>query len=564
MTKKMISTLLVLSMIFLLGSSLFLTAFISVKKVNASESEEEVFDFYSSSSESMTYENGVLTTSSNAEQKAIYTSTAGRTFDISFVIAPTAENGAINGGLYFFADKPSNSVDGITALNVNVDKKANERYYKVYIYEFTDGKYSGAVSNTIPLLFDKSVKVRVIVDEVDICVYLDGDSVPSITKKIASTDKAGTKIGFRGYLASQTISDIKISTDAEQLKAPTVKVLMIGNSYAEDCMTYTHEIARADGINMVCGVLYYGGCTVRQHSEFIEKGSKVYTYFKNGGTDRSGVDFYDVLYDEEWDYITIQTGNGEQGLESTFYPYLPKLIALIENKLPAVEIGLFESWALPECYQGTGNSRLLKYDDSSQKMYENIVLTFNNLKNDNGIRFVVPSAEGFYRVNKTDVCDNSVASTSFFRDNIGHANESGRYMLGLEMYKTITGKDILGNKFVPGGLTYGTTSGPNGNVRGVIQEVVDKLFDDYESVNHFYEEKEPQLERIEVYNAKTQYTAGEYFDYGNMIVKAFFDDGSEKEVTYYTINVLRKLDVVDTEVIVKYRDKTATVSIKVK
>lgn len=564
MTKKMISTLLVLSMIFLLGSSLFLTAFISVKKVNASESEEEVFDFYSSSSESMTYENDVLTTSSNAEQKAIYTSTAGRTFDISFVIAPTAENGAINGGLYFFADKPSNSVDGITALNVNVDKKANERYYKVYIYEFTDGKYSGAVSNTIPLLFDKSVKVRVIVDEVDICVYLNGDSVPSITKKIASTDKAGTKIGFRGYLASQTISDIKISTDAEQLKAPTVKVLMIGNSYAEDCMTYTHEIARADGINMVCGVLYYGGCTVRQHSEFIEKGSKVYTYFKNGGTDRSGVDFYDVLYDEEWDYVTIQTGNGEQGLESTFYPYLPKLIALIENKLPAVEIGLFESWALPECYQGTGNSRLLKYDDSSQKMYENIVLTFNNLKNDNGIRFVVPSAEGFYCVNKTDVCDNSVASTSFFRDNIGHANESGRYMLGLEMYKTITGKDVLGNKFVPGGLTYGTTSGPNGNVRGVIQEVVDKLFDDYESVNHFYEEKEPQLERIEVYNAKTQYTAGEYFDYGNMIVKAFFGDGSEKEVTYYTINILRKLDVVDTEVIVKYRDKTATVSIKVK
>lgn len=563
MIKKMFSILLVLSTIFLLGASLFLSSFISTKMVSASENEEE-FDFYSSSNESMTYENGVLTTSSNVEQKAIYKTTEGRTFDISFVIAPTTENGAVNGGLYFFAEKPSNSVDGITALNVNVDKKANEQYYKVYIYEFTDGKYSGAVSNTIPLSFDKNVEVRVIVDDADICVYLDGASVPSITKKVASTNKTGTKIGFRGYLASQTISDIKISSNAKQLQNPTVKVLMIGNSYAEDCMTYTHEIARADGINMVCGVLYYGGCTVRQHWEFIEKGSKVYTYFKNGGTDRSGVDFYDVLYDEEWDYITIQTGNGEQGLESTFYPYLPKLIALIENKLPAVEIGLFESWAMPECYQGTGNGRLLKYDDSSQKMYEAIVSTFNNLRNDNGIRFVVPSAEGFYRVNQTAICDNSVASTSFFRDNIGHANESGRYMLGLEIYKTVTGKDVSGNKFVPYGLTYGSTLGPSNSVRETIQEVVNGLFNDYESVNHFYEEKEPQLERIEVINAKTQYAVGEYFDYGNMVVKAFFNDGSEKNVEYYTINVLRRLNTSDTEIIVKYRNKTATVSIDVK
>lgn len=557
--RKIISFLIVFSIMFLFGVSMSFTS------VAAEENSliAQDFDFYSSSSDSITYENGVFTMYSSGEQKAIYKTVESRKFDIKFTIEPAVANGAICGGLYFFANNPSNDIDGITALNVNVDKKANEQYYKVYIYEFSDGEYVGAISNTIPLNFTDKVQVRVIVDETDICVYLDESSVPSITKKIASTNKVGTKIGFRGFCADQTISNVSFSEEAQQLKSETIKVLMIGNSYAEDCMTYAHEIARADGINMVCGVLYYGGCTVRQHVSFIENKSKVYTYFKNGGTDRSSVDFFDVLYDEEWDYITIQTGNGEQGLESTFYPYLPKIIALIENKLPAVEIGLFESWALPECYEGTNNGRLLKYDDSSQKMYEAIIATFSNLKEKNGIRFVVPSAEGFYRINQTSVCDNSNASTSFFRDNIGHANESGRYMLGLEMYKTITGKDTSGNKFVPVGMTYSSVSGPDANVRIIIQQTVDDLFEDYNSVNHCCVDTKPTLKKIEAYPTKTQYERGEYFDYSNMIVKAFFDDDTEREVSYYTINILRKLDVTDTEIVVKYRDKTIIIPIVV-
>lgn len=288
----------------------------------------------------------------------------------------------------------------------------------------------------------QNIDVRITANETDINVYLNNSKAPSMNKKIESFNKNGTHVGFRSYGASQSFSNIEIRDYIEIEDIPTVKVLMVGNSYAQDTMTYCHEIGVNQGVNIICGVIYYGGCTVKQHAEFIDSGASVYKYFKNGGTDKENATFDDILFDEDWDYITIQSGSGDQGLKDTYYPYIKRIIAYIENKRPRAEIGLFQSWQVPSCFEGQGNSRLSKYGDSSENMYREIVRVTKEIKEENGMEFIVASSEIMHRIKETRVCNDSILEKSFNRDGVGHLNENGRYMMGMLMYKTITGKCI--------------------------------------------------------------------------------------------------------------------------
>ena len=518
------------------------------------------YDLYGSGSTLMTVEDGVIKGTATGEQKAIVKNFSSRTFDVSFTLTPTS--GLINGGLYFFADSPSDSADGINALNVNIDKGENDDYYKVFIYDFQQS-YKGSVANTIALKYDGAIDVRIIVDNEDINVYLDGSNIPTLNKKVKATTHTGNLIGFRSQFANQEFSNISISETAVNPENKTVKVLMVGNSYAQDTMTYAHEIAKAQGINMVCGVIYYGGCTVEQHVNFIAQNKAGYAYFKNGGTDRESVDFFNILEDEDWDVVTIQTGKGQQGQKDTFYPYLPKLISIIENRLPEAEVGLFQSWAVPSCYEGTGNTRLAPYEDNSEKMYQAIISTFSALKTENGVSFVVPSAEVLHSINGSSICDNSVAATSFFRDSTAHVNEKGRYMLGLTIFRSVTGLKVNKNSYEPIGYTYGGIAAPNAEERAIIQSYVDAVFEsEYDSIN-FFPAEEVVLTGLRVENAKVYYTAGEYFDFINIKVYAVYSDGSEQLTSYFNIDLMRRLTAEDTQVVITYQDQSLTLPINV-
>ncbi len=518
------------------------------------------FTFYSTSLANAEYEEGSISTTSNGEQKAILNGFSSATLDVSFTIQPKTESGMLNGGLYVHAKNASSAPDGIDALNVQIERAGNASTYNVNVFNFNQS-FAGRIANTIPLAYNGAINVRVIVDEVELLVYLDGSDVPSIQRKLEHFPKEGLQVGFRSQYADQIFYNISVSDVAQKPDVPTVKVLMIGNSYAQDTMTYAHEIARADGVNLVCGVLYYGGCTVKKHVENIKANGTVYKYFKNGGTDSESTNFYDVLYDEEWDYITIQTGSGQQGQKETFYPYLPWLIAHVEHLVPSAEIGLFQSWAVPSCYEGTNNSRLAPYNDNSEQMYQAIISTFADLQVENGVRFVVPSAEAFHRMNETDVCDNAEKSTSFFRDSTAHADERGRYMLGATIYRSITGNSVIGNTYAPCGLTYGTDVGASSYERSVIQRVVEGLTDKYETLDVLV--KTPVLERIVVRNAVTEYSVGEYFKYESISVFAQYSDGTEIEVENFSANVFRRLTAEDCEVVIGYGGMTATIAITV-
>ena len=52
-----------------------------------------------------------------------------------------------------------------------------------------------------------------------------------------------------------------------------MKILFIGNSFAEDTAEHAANVALSMGISKIkIGVLYIGGCSIEMHYEYKEKG----------------------------------------------------------------------------------------------------------------------------------------------------------------------------------------------------------------------------------------------------------------------------------------------------
>ena len=62
----------------------------------------------------------------------------------------------------------------------------------------------------------------------------------------------------------------------------TIKLLVVGNSFGDDCTHYLHQVARADGVDIKAVNLYIGGCSLYRHYRNMLSGEAVYDYQING------------------------------------------------------------------------------------------------------------------------------------------------------------------------------------------------------------------------------------------------------------------------------------------
>ena len=62
---------------------------------------------------------------------------------------------------------------------------------------------------------------------------------------------------------------------------------------------------------------------------------------------------------------------------------------------------------------------------------------------------------------------------------------------------------------------------------------------------------------------KIQYKEGEIFDKYGMIIKGIYDDNSQKYIDNYIIDKILPLTIYDTNIIISYKGKNATLNIKI-
>ena len=217
-------------------------------------------------------------------------------------------------------------------------------------------------------------------------------------------------------------------------KTNSIKVLAIGNSFSVDATTYLWSICRASGIeNVVVGCAQVGGSSLNNHASYIDTGAKHYEYTKYTsayGEIKTDVNLITALFDEEWDFITIQQLSSAAGKPDT-YDKLDEIVDYITLMCPEADIYWQMTWAYK---QGITKAGFEYYNNDQLTMYNAIVDTVKNKVLTNpAIKGVIPAGTTMQNIRTSSYGDNVTRDGS-------HAGYGvGRYAIAMTWYAVLTG-----------------------------------------------------------------------------------------------------------------------------
>ena len=114
-----------------------------------------------------------------------------------------------------------------------------------------------------------------------------------------------------------------------------VRILSIGNSFSQDAVEqYLHELAEADGQEVIIGNMYIGGCSLKKHLNNARENKPAYKYRKIGldgkKVETKEFTLEQALADEKWDYLSFQQQSGNSGIYETWEASLPELLEYVK------------------------------------------------------------------------------------------------------------------------------------------------------------------------------------------------------------------------------------------
>ena len=95
------------------------------------------------------------------------------------------------------------------------------------------------------------------------------------------------------------------------------RILIIGNSHSIDAFWQLRNAWKdMTGEDVTLGVLYYSGCSITKHIEFVKNGDKVCRYYRNANEDGlweilEGYDLDTVVADQPWDVVFLQAAKSD-------------------------------------------------------------------------------------------------------------------------------------------------------------------------------------------------------------------------------------------------------------
>ncbi len=268
-----------------------------------------------------------------------------------------------------------------------------------------------------------------------------------------------------------------------------LKVLTIGNSFANNATTYLEEIARAEGKSLILGRANLGGASFERHLKTVkafeaDAASKDGNpYPSNFSPERKESDkkysLKGLLEAERWNIVTIQQVSSQSFQYESFEPFAGELINYIHKYAPQAEILIHQTWAYREDFPGYKADGL-----TPEKMYQGLVEAYRNLaakynlrvipvgaafqlaRNSDRWKFSFPEPGFDYQNPKEGVLPlqkgslnkgwgwgkNKETGESGFSLDFKHANAAGKYLGGQVWYEALFGPRTGTSPFVPEGL----------------------------------------------------------------------------------------------------------------
>ncbi len=229
-----------------------------------------------------------------------------------------------------------------------------------------------------------------------------------------------------------------------------IRILAIGNSFSADAVeSYLSPLAEADGVELIIGNMYIGGCSLETHWNNAQGNLPAYSYRKivNGElVITENIQLSTVLKDEKWDVITFQQVSSNSGQMDTYFPYLTNLLQYVKDEAinPKVKFALHQTWAYAS---NSTHSGFVNYNNNQEQMYRAIVATVNQVAEQTQIDIIIPAGTAVQNGRTSFIGDN------FCRDGYHLSLGIGRYTAACTWYEKLVQSHVIGNPFVPQGMS---------------------------------------------------------------------------------------------------------------
>lgn len=226
-----------------------------------------------------------------------------------------------------------------------------------------------------------------------------------------------------------------------------IRILCIGNSFSWDAVEQELvPLCHAKGVQIEVHNLYYGGCSLQQHAEFLLNDTAAYSHrVCTNSTPRiikDTVTLRQALRNGRYDYISLQQASHDSGLRSTYEPWLTLLIDSVRAYQPSAQLCWMQTWAYS---QDATHPAYPRYHNDQQEMWDSIRSCTRYVQERfeaSNIRWkILPCGAAIQNARQTKLGD------TLCRDGYHLNYVYGRYTAACVWYEVITGKSVRCNPY---------------------------------------------------------------------------------------------------------------------
>lgn len=228
-----------------------------------------------------------------------------------------------------------------------------------------------------------------------------------------------------------------------------MKILFIGNSFAEDTAEHAANVALSLGIAQIkIGVLYIGGCSIEMHYGNIISDSENYLYHLNEGEGWNSTPNFkikDALKSDAWDWVVIQhgTNGGSRYTSCECYEKLPALIDEVKSVSPNSKIAFNLTWLGEHTHR---HHEIVSYGGNMALMREKLVETTKAMVlNEPKVDMLIPTGTAIENARTSHI-------GLLTRDCYHLSVDKGRFIAALTLISTLSGIDAANICWTPEGV----------------------------------------------------------------------------------------------------------------
>ncbi|HSI85599.1 MAG: DUF4886 domain-containing protein [Candidatus Methylacidiphilales bacterium] len=190
-----------------------------------------------------------------------------------------------------------------------------------------------------------------------------------------------------------------LNREARPQPIQKLRLLTIGNSFADNALAFLPAIVKAAGKELVLFRANLGGHSLEKHVNYLEAYEKNHDdpfghAYKNRTHpvtgEKKNFSLKEALESEKWDIVTIQQYSAISFKAETYQPFANRLISYIKQNAPTAQVRLYETWAYRADHPFFKDGKL-----TQATMYEGVKAAYDKLSSETGLR-IIPVGDAFH------------------------------------------------------------------------------------------------------------------------------------------------------------------------